>query len=82
MDEATSNLDVLNEAMVTDALNRLMENKTTIMIAHNYAATCNADYVIVMQNGRVEAAGTPAEFLENNEYYQLFSEGKTCKEKC
>lgn len=82
LDEATSNLDVLSEAMVTDALNKLMENKTTIMIAHNYAATCNADYVIVMRDGMVEAAGTPAELQKSNEYYQLFSEGKTCKENC
>lgn len=82
LDEATSNLDVLSEAMVTDALNKLMENKTTIMIAHNYAATGNADYVIVMRDGIVEAAGTPAELQKSNEYYQLFSEGKTCKENC
>lgn len=82
LDEATSNLDVLSEAMVTDALNKLMQNKTTIMIAHNYAATCNADYVIVMRDGMVEAAGTPAELQKSNEYYQLFSEGKTCKENC
>lgn len=82
LDEATSNLDVLSEAMVTDALNKLMENKTTIMIAHNYAATCNADYVIVMRDGVVEAAGTPEELKKSNEYYQLFSEGKTCRENC
>lgn len=82
LDEATSNLDVLSEAMVTEALDKLMENKTTIMIAHNYAATCNADYVIVMRDGIVEAAGAPEELLKSNEYYRLFSEGKTCKEKC
>lgn len=82
LDEATSNLDVLSEALVTDALNKLMENKTTIMIAHNYAATCNADYVIVMRDGIVEAAGTPEELKKSNEYYQLFSEGKKCKENC
>lgn len=80
LDEATSNLDVLSEAMVTDALNKLMENKTTILIAHSYAATCNADYVIVMRDGIAEAAGTPEELLQSNEYYQLFSEGKTCRE--
>lgn len=82
LDEATSNLDVLSEAKVTDALNQLMKNKTTIMIAHNYAATCNADYVIVMRDGAVEAAGTPEELLKSNEYYQLFSEGKTCRKQC
>ena len=59
--------------MVTSALEHLMEGKTTVMIAHNYAATRNADYVIVMRDGTVEAAGTPAELLETNEFYQLFS---------
>lgn len=73
LDEATSNLDVLSEAMVTEALDHLMENKTTIMIAHNYAATKNADYVIVMRDGMVEAAGAPEELLKTNEYYQIFS---------
>lgn len=77
LDEATSNLDVLSEAMVTDAMNKLMENKTTIMIAHNYEATRNADYVIVMRDGMIEAAGTPEELEKTNEYYQLFSAGKT-----
>lgn len=73
LDEATSNLDVLSEAMVTEALDHLMENKTTIMIAHNYAATKNADNIVVMRDGTVEASGTPKEMLEQNEYYQLFS---------
>ena len=72
LDEATSNLDVVSEAQVTEALNHLMEDKTTIMIAHNYAATRNADYIIVMKDGAVEAAGTPEELLRTNEYYQMF----------
>ena len=73
LDEATSNLDVTSEALVTDALNKLMENRTTIMIAHSYAATKNAHNVIVMCDGTVEAQGTPAELEETNEYYKLFS---------
>lgn len=73
LDEATSNLDVVSEAMVTEALDRLMEGRTTIMIAHNYAATRNADYIIVMKDGTVEASGTPEELRESNEYYQMFS---------
>lgn len=72
LDEATSNLDVLSESLVTEALSRLMENKTTIMIAHNYAATKNADYVIVMKEGTVEDSGTPEQLLQTNEYYRLF----------
>lgn len=73
LDEATSNLDVMSEALVTEAMDNLMRDKTTVMIAHNYAATRNADYVIVMKDGNVEAAGTPDELLETNEYYQIFS---------
>ena len=61
------------EAAVTAAMDNLMRNKTTVMIAHNYAATKNADYVIVMKDGTVEAAGSPEELLENNDYYKLFA---------
>lgn len=73
LDEATSSLDVVSQSLVTGALDSLMHGKTTIMIAHNYAATRNADYVIVMSDGAVEAAGTPAELLVANEYYRKFS---------
>lgn len=73
LDEATSNLDVVSEALVTDALDNLMKDKTTIMISHSYASTRNADYVVVMKDGTVEATGTPQELLENNEYYRMFS---------
>lgn len=72
LDEATSNLDVVSEAQVTGAMDELMRDKTTIMIAHNYAATRNADYIIVMKDGAVEAAGTPDELLKTNEYYKMF----------
>lgn len=74
LDEATSNLDVVSEGLVTEAMDHLMENKTTVMIAHSCAATRNADYVIVMKDGMVEAYGTPEELLQTNEYYRMFSE--------
>lgn len=73
LDEATSNLDVVSEAAVTEAMDHLMEGRTTIMIAHNFAATRNADYIIVMKDGTVEASGTPEELQETNEYYRMFS---------
>lgn len=73
LDEATSNLDVLSEELVTDALAKLMQHRTTIMIAHSFAATRDADHIIVMADGRVEAAGTPAELLATNAYYQAFA---------
>lgn len=73
LDEATSNLDVLSETMVTEAMDHLMKDKTTIMIAHNYAATQNADYIIVLKDGRLDAQGTPEELLKTNAYYQAFT---------
>ncbi len=73
LDEATSNLDVMSETLVTDALDRLMQGRTTIMIAHSFAATKNADNIIVMKDGCPEASGSPAELEENNDYYRLFS---------
>ncbi len=73
LDEATSNLDVTSEALVTQALDKLMEGRTTIMIAHSYAATKNADNIIVMKDGQVEACGTPEEMEKSNAYYQLFA---------
>ncbi len=73
LDEATSNLDVMSEALVTDALDRLMQGRTTIMIAHSFAATKNADNIIVMKDGSPEAAGSPAELEKTNDYYRLFS---------
>lgn len=73
LDEATSNLDVTSTALVSEAMDNLMKNRTTVMIAHSFAATKNADYVIVMREGTVEAAGTPDELEKTNEYYKLFS---------
>lgn len=73
LDEATSNLDVVSEAMVTEALDNLMRGKTTVMIAHNYAATRNADHIIVMKDGKPEATGTPEELLQSNDYYRAFA---------
>lgn len=73
LDEATSNLDALSENMVTSALDRLMEGKTTIMIAHSYRATKAADDVIIMKDGTVTETGTPQELLTNSEYYRMFA---------
>ena len=73
LDEATSNLDVTSTALVTEAMDRLMKDRTTVMIAYSYEAAKRADYVIVMRDGTVEAAGTPDELRRSNEYYRLFA---------
>lgn len=58
LDEATSALDAENEALVQAALARLMENRTTLVIAHRLATVRSADRIVVMENGRIEATGT------------------------
>lgn len=72
LDEATSNLDAKSEQLVSQALNNLMQGRTTVMIAHNYSAIRNADHIIVMRDGKVEAEGSPDELLQTNAYYRAF----------
>ena len=57
LDEATSSLDATSTALVNEAMDRLMKDCTTVMIAHSYEAAKRADYVIVMRDGTVKAAG-------------------------
>ena len=73
LDEATSNLDANSEQLVSKALSNLMKGRTTVMIAHNYSATREADHIVVMKDGYVEAEGTPAELLQTNGYYRSFA---------
>ena len=73
LDEATSNLDAKSEKMVSQALTNLMKDRTTVMIAHNYAATRDATHIVVMNDGKVEAEGSPEEMLASNEYYRAFA---------
>lgn len=69
LDEATSNLDVKREKDVMDAMNALMEGRTTVIIAHSLATIRNADHVIVIHNGELEMEGSPAKILEHTDNY-------------
>jgi ATP-binding cassette, subfamily B, bacterial len=60
LDEATSALDAESERLVQDALDRLMENRTTIVIAHRLATVRAADRIVVMDQGRIVEEGTHA----------------------
>lgn len=57
LDEATSSLDSENEALVQQALNRLIENRTTLVIAHRLSTVQNADEVLVIEHGRIAQRG-------------------------
>lgn len=77
LDEATSNLDVKREKDVMDAMNALMKNRTTVIIAHSLATIRNADHVIVLNNGNLEMEGAPSYILQKTDNYlsKLMSRG-------
>lgn len=73
LDEATSNLDSLSEALIQEALGRVMKGRTSLVIAHRLATILAADMILVMDNGRLVEQGTHEELLaEEGLYAQLY----------
>ena len=70
LDEATSSLDSETESLIQDALARLIKGRTTFVIAHRLSTIRNADKVIVLDNGRIEAVGRHADLLESSPIYR------------
>lgn len=69
LDEATSSLDSESEAQVQEALNRLMENRTTFVIAHRLSTVQHADKILVMDEGKIVEEGTHLELIEQKGLY-------------
>ena len=69
LDEATSALDAANEKFVQEALHRLMQNCTTIIIAHRLATILNVDRIVVMEQGEIVTIGSHAELLSRGGLY-------------
>ncbi|QNE38068.1 ABC transporter ATP-binding protein [Hymenobacter sp. NBH84] len=66
LDEATSALDTESEKLVQEALTRLMQSRTSLVIAHRLSTVQHADEIIVLQNGRIVERGTHQELLQQN----------------
>jgi len=69
MDEATSSVDKQTEALVQDALYKLMEGRTSIIIAHRLSTIRHVDRIIVLHKGQMVEEGTHEELMERNGYY-------------
>lgn len=69
LDEATSSLDSRSEGLVQEALDRLMQGRTTVIIAHRLTTIAHVDKIITLRNGKVDEIGTPADLAKTSGIY-------------
>jgi len=77
LDEATSSVDTKNEKLIQEALDRLIENRTTFIIAHRLSTLRNADKIIMLKDGKVVDIGCHAELMNNCEPYRELVEAQS-----
>lgn len=77
LDEATSSIDTRTESLVQDGMDRLMQGRTTFVIAHRLSTVRNADCIMVLEQGRIIERGTHEQLIEEHgRYYQLYTGNK------
>lgn len=74
LDEATSNLDSASELLVQKALQKLMEGRTTLIIAHRLSTVIDADQIVVLERGKITGTGTHHKLLESHTLYRELAE--------
>ncbi|MBD3206576.1 ATP-binding cassette domain-containing protein, partial [Candidatus Bathyarchaeota archaeon] len=73
MDEATSSIDAYTELIIQEAMEKVMENRTSIIIAHRLSTVRNSDKIIVLKEGKIEETGTHDELISiGGVYKQLY----------
>jgi len=74
LDEATSSLDIASEKLIQEALERLIENKTTFIIAHRLSTVRKADKILVLEKGKIIEAGNHQELMKKKgQYFKFYS---------
>jgi ABC-type multidrug transport system fused ATPase/permease subunit len=76
LDEPTSSIDSRTEAVIIESLERLMEGRTTFMIAHRLSTVRRADLIVVLDHGRVVERGTHQELLRSDGLYRQLHEAQ------
>ncbi len=74
LDEATSNLDSESEALIQKAIDGLIKDRTTIVIAHRLSTVTNADQILVLNEGKIIERGKHKELIDNNGFYKKLCE--------
>lgn len=76
LDEATSSLDTESEVLIQEALENLMKNRTTFVIAHRLSTVINADRILVLNNGEIVESGTHSQLLSKDGLYRKLCEAQ------
>ena len=80
LDEISASLDVENEMKIQESLNKLIKNKTVLVISHRMKSIENANKIIVMENGKIESQGNHDELLEKSKVYNTMVKNSSLAE--